>query len=266
MGWKWEEFTAPEFAEAVKQVDGTCVVPIGVIEKHGDHLPLGTDLLFVRDVTERAVAQEPAIVFPPYYLAQISEAQHCPGTVATPYQLQYEILEHTCNEIARNGMKKIILLNGHGGNEFFLPNFALSMLDKPRDYVVFIIRLGDYLHSTMQSEEWKAQMVSEFDSHGGEMETSLLMRINPNLVKMQAATNNGMRMNRLAHLPKVYTSVLWYADFPSHFAGDPTHATPEKGEFLLERFSAQVANIIKGIKADTETQRLAAEFYGRFQH
>jgi creatinine amidohydrolase len=267
MSWKWEEFTAPEFAEAVQQVDGTCIVPIGVIEKHGGHLPLGMDLLFIRNVAERAAALEPAMIFPPYYFGQIAEAKHCPGTLVTPHKLQLDLLTNACDEIARNGMKKIILLNGHGGNESFLPYFVQTMLEAPRDYVVFNIRLRDYLSPVLESPEWKAQMVSAYDSHGGEMETSMMLGVQPELVKLEAAVvEDGNRLGRLAHLPSIYTSVTWYADFPHHFAGDPTHATPEKGEFLLQRLAEQVALRIKGVKADTVTQQLAKEFYARGQH
>ncbi|MHB9022643.1 MAG: creatininase family protein [Armatimonadota bacterium] len=267
MSWKWEELTAPVFADAVKEVNGTCVVPIAVLEKHGGHLPLGMDMLFIRDVAERAAALEPAIIFPPYYFGQIAEGRHWPGTVAIPHRLQFDLLENTCQEIARNGMKKIILLNGHGGNELFLPNFAVSVLDAPRDYTVFVIRLRDYLSPVLESQEWKDQMVSEYDLHGGEMETSMMMGVNPDLVKLEAAVpEEGKRLGRLAHLPGVFTGLFWYADFPNHFAGDPTHATPRKGEFLLQRLAEQVANVVKAVKADTVTPQLAEEFYGRCEH
>ena len=111
----WEELTAPEFAAAVKSA-GACIVPLGVIEKHGDHLPLGTDLINVRALAIKAAAIEPAIVFPPYYFGQICEARHQPGTLAFHGGFLLEALRGICAEIARNGLRKIILLNGHGGN------------------------------------------------------------------------------------------------------------------------------------------------------
>ena len=77
---KWEELTAPDFVQAIHQSQGVCLLPFGIIEKHGPHLPLGTDLLDVRFAVLNAVQQEYAVVFPEYYFGQIFEAQQQPGT------------------------------------------------------------------------------------------------------------------------------------------------------------------------------------------
>ena len=79
---KWEELTGPDFVQAIHQSQGVCVLPFGILEKHGPHLPLGTDLLDVRFAVTNAVKQEYAVVFPEYYFGQIFEAKHQPGTVA----------------------------------------------------------------------------------------------------------------------------------------------------------------------------------------
>ena len=68
---QWEELTAPDFVQAIHQAEGVCVLPFGIIEKHGPHLPLGTDLLDVRFAVMNAVKQEYAVVFPEYYFGQI---------------------------------------------------------------------------------------------------------------------------------------------------------------------------------------------------
>ena len=77
---KWEELTASDFRDAVAQSKGVCILPFGILEKHGPHLPLGTDLLNVRYASLHAVEQEFAVVFPEYYFGQIFEAKHEPGT------------------------------------------------------------------------------------------------------------------------------------------------------------------------------------------
>ena len=120
----WEELTAGDFHNAIQQSQGTCLLPFGILEKHGPHLPLGTDLLNVRYVTLQAAQQEYAIVFPQYYFGQIFEAQHEPGTVAYSSQLQLALLQETTDEMARNGCKKVVIVNGHGENEHLLPFFA----------------------------------------------------------------------------------------------------------------------------------------------
>ena len=139
----WEELTAADFREAIHQSGGTCLLPFGILEKHGPHLPLGTDLLDVRYAALQAAGQEYAVVFPEYYFGQIFEAQHEPGTVAYSSRLQLELLQETTDEMARNGCKKVIIVNGHGGNENLLPYFAQTQLEKPHDYVVYVMRIPE---------------------------------------------------------------------------------------------------------------------------
>jgi creatinine amidohydrolase len=81
---KWEELTAADFRQGIQQSKGVCVLPFGILEKHGPHLPLGTDLLNVRYASLHAVDQEYAIVFPEYYFGQIFEAKHEPDGMRRP--------------------------------------------------------------------------------------------------------------------------------------------------------------------------------------
>ena len=79
---QWEELTAADFVTGIHQSQGVCLLPFGILEKHGPHLPLGTDLINARWVALHAAAEEYAVVFPPYYFGQIDEARHEPGTLA----------------------------------------------------------------------------------------------------------------------------------------------------------------------------------------
>jgi creatinine amidohydrolase len=117
----WEELTAADFREGIHRSQGTCLLPFGILEKHGPHLPLGTDLLDVRYAALHAAEQEYAVVFPEYYFGQIAEARHEPGTIAYSREMQLALLQETTDEMARNGCKKVIVVNGHGGNEHLLP-------------------------------------------------------------------------------------------------------------------------------------------------
>jgi creatinine amidohydrolase len=89
---KWEELTAGDFVKAIERSRSTCVLPFGILEKHGPHLPLGTDLINVRYVTVHGAEKEYAVVFPEYYFGQIFEARQEPGTVAYSARLQLELL------------------------------------------------------------------------------------------------------------------------------------------------------------------------------
>jgi creatinine amidohydrolase len=267
MTWKWEELTAPDFAAAAQTAKGVCVIPMGVIEKHAEHLPLGTDAIDVMRIAERAAEIEPAIIFPFYYFSQIQENKNYAGTIALRHRVIIDLLENTCEEIARNGLRKVVILNGHGGNESLLSAFTFMMLEKPRDFSLFVIRLGDYMAPVLQMPEWKEQMQSPFDHHAGEMETSLMMAVRPDLVNRAAVpAQPGDPRKRLAHLPSVLTSTWWYADFPTHYAGDARAATPGKGEFLLREMGARVATILKGIKDDTRVKPLEDEYFSRVNH
>ena len=261
---KWMDLTSAELGEAAKTT-GVCVLPMGVLEKHGDHLPLGMDMFFSDYLATHAAELEPAVVFPNHFYGQIAEGKHWPGTIAIRHDLMVSLLENVCEEIARNGFKKILILNGHGGNEGFLALFSMRLLERPRAYTVYIAALQHYLAPVLADPEWKAQMVSAYDSHGGEFETSAMLAIDASLVKLARRTPTGGRLDRLTQLP-ARAPIWWYADFPNHYAGDATHATVEKGKFLLPRFVAKVAEIIKGVKADTEAVRLQEEFYGRVEH
>ena len=79
---RWEEMTAGDFHKAVQRCKGVCVLPVSCLEKHGEHLPLGTDMLWGKALAEKAATMEPAVVFPPYYFGQINCGRHVPGTVA----------------------------------------------------------------------------------------------------------------------------------------------------------------------------------------
>lgn len=205
---KWEELTAPDFVKALEQSRGVCVLPFGIVEKHGPHLPLGADLINIRYSVTHGVEQEYAIVFPEYYFGQIFEARHEPGTLAYSPRLQLDLLQETTDEMARNGCKKILIANGHGGNNNLLPYFAQSQLATPHDYVVYIYSRSPY-------PPGRPELKTKVDSHAGESETAHTLISRPDLVHLdRAATESGADRNRLDLPPGVYTGIWWYAKFP----------------------------------------------------
>src|ERR1700730_8795934 len=107
----WEELTAGDFRSAIQQSQGTCLLPFGILEKHGPHLPLGTDLLDVRYAALHAAQQEYAVVFPEYYFGQIFEPRHEPGTVAYSRGLQLQLLQETTDEMERHVCTEVIMVN-----------------------------------------------------------------------------------------------------------------------------------------------------------
>ena len=262
----WEELTASDFPLAVKQAQGVCLVPMGVLEKHGPHLPLGTDVYSARELCFRAAQQEYCIIYPFYFAGQIFEAQQQPGTIAYSADLIYKLLDETCREIARNGIKKIILVNGHGGNNAFLQYFCQVQLATPRDYVVYVISPSTDAEAQRQIA---ALRKSSFDGHAGEVETSVMLAIRPDLVKLERANDeSGEDLNRLPlkkEFPSIQTGIWWYAQFPNHYAGDAKDANAAIGELSLASRSQNLADIIRAVKADQNALRLQEEFFRESQ-
>lgn len=263
----WEELTGDQFAQAVTDAAGVCLLPLSCLERHAHHLPLGTDMYIGREWCRRAAAIEPAVVFPDFIFTQIAEARHCPGTIAIEPSLTLQLLDHTCREIARNGFNKIVLVNAHGGNLHLLHFFVQSQLNKYRDYVIYITApplLAEDADAIAQ------QWATTVDGHAGESETSQILAIRPDLVRSDQLSDDdeGQPQGRLDTLREagVYTGIWWYADHPTHYRGNGTPASAAKGERVLDASARALARAIRVIKNDQETARLHAEFFAATQH
>jgi creatinine amidohydrolase len=264
LSYKMEELTSPLFIKAIEKAGGVAIVPLGIIEKHGPHLPLGTDLFEAREIAFNAATQEYAIVFPPYFSGQIFEAKHQPGTIAYSDELMWKMLEETCMELSRNGLKKIILLNGHGGNSSFLQYFCQSQLAKQEDYVVVMFRPGN---DPENAKEIRSLKKASLDGHAGEEETSMMYYINPALVDQEALKNeSGLDQDRLSKLPFGYTGIWWYAKYPNHFASDINAPNKRLGELLIKSEAGQLAELIKYLKKNNTIEQLQEEFFRKSQN
>ena len=255
-----QELTAVQFKEAVKKSSETVIIPMGVLEKHGPHMPLGTDVYTARDIALRAAEKEYAVVFPWYYFGQINEARQQPGTIAYSPELIWRMLQETLDELCRNGFKKIILINIHGGNAAFLEYFTMAQLSEKRDYTLYW-----YKQSYDKEVLRKANDLTMYDpinQHAGNRETSMVKSIVPDLVHPELAdTQSGEDLARLKHLDNVYTSIWWYARFPNHYAGDGSKANAEAGKLIMDSLVEQFAEVIRDIKEDKTAPALLEQFY-----
>ncbi len=259
---RWDELVASDFPKALEKSNRTCILPIGILEKHGPHSPIGTDLIHVREWAAHAVKQEYAVIFPDYFYGQINEARHQPGTFALPSRVIYDLLEATCDEIARNGFDKIIILNGHGGNPEFLHFFMQSLLNKRHNYAVYLYEARNDSAYTAQYRKMHQSAISN-DQHAGESETSVLLYYRPYLMRMdRAADQSGANQGRLP-LKNLYTPIWWYAAYPNHYAGEGAKATTEFGKFITDHEIASFIDALREVKSDTKTIPLQNEFYNR---
>ena len=258
--YKLEELTAPDFVKAVDKSSKTVILPIGVFEKHGPHMPLGTDLYTAREIALRAAEKEYTVVFPWYYFSQINEARHQPGTIAYSPELIWNVLQETLDELNRNGFDKIIIINGHGGNNSFLNYFGMSQLSKKRDYSLYWYQVS-YDREVLDKAEALTQH-DPYDQHAGNRETSMVKAIVPDLVFPEKADQqSGVDLDRLNNLNHVFTGIWWYAQYPNHYSGDGSKANKEAGELILNSVVDQFVNTIKEIKEDRNVPELQEQFF-----
>ena len=260
LSFKMEELSAPEFITAVEKSSKTIILPIGVFEKHGPHMPLGTDLYTAREIALRAAEKEYTVVFPWYYFSQINEARHQPGTIAYSPEIIWKVLQETLDELSRNGFKKIIIINGHGGNSAFLNYFGMAQLSERRDYALYWFQ-PTYDPEVIKKAEALTQH-DRYDQHAGNRETSMVKAIVPDLVHPEkAAQQSGVDLDRLKNLPNVYSGIWWYARYPNHYSGDGSKANAQAGELILNSVVEQFVKGIQNIKADKNVPELQNQFF-----
>ena len=132
----WENLREEEFDMAIEKSGGVCVLPVGCLEMHGQHLPVGTDTKTCYHIAREAAKLENVVVFPPLYFGSVPGLNMWKGTIDLSLELRLRMLDEICSEIARNGFKKIMLLNGHGGNCATFSAFVRNTLHEKKDYIV----------------------------------------------------------------------------------------------------------------------------------
>jgi len=170
-----------------------------------------------------------------------------------------KLLDNVCREIARNGCKKIVLLNAHGGNLGLVALYTMLQLYTPKDYVVSIVSPFGAIGALQQP--WPRAD----DGHAGPGETSLMLALRPDLVDMSKipADDEGKARGRLQALRAagVQIGIWWYADHPTYYVGNAAHGTAEAGERILDAIAQSIARAVRAIKADTAAKQPQHEFF-----
>jgi len=104
MQTRWEYLTPPEFKKLARE-EQVCLVPLGSLERHGDHLPYGTDTLISHHLAIKVSEAEPCVVFPPYMFSQLHESAAFAGAIALSPRLTLKVFEVLLDQIAHNGFK-----------------------------------------------------------------------------------------------------------------------------------------------------------------
>jgi len=259
---QWENLTSAELKAAVRDT-GVCIVNMSVMERHSEHLPLGTDMFIGHRLACLAAEREPAVVFPPYYFGKVFEATCYPGALAITPKLLVDLALNVFQEIARNGFKKILLFNSHGGNWALLRFLVQCNISEEKPYTLYLA--NDFVPENKVKEHNAICPIPEHE-HAGEIETSLAYALFPELVRAdRVPTEPATPRQRLAHLGGLVTGLGWYADFPEHYAGDASRATREKGEKLRDLYVGALAEQIAAVKRDEGVAALTREFFDRLR-
>ena len=247
----WGELTWPQARDRLKKVD-LALLPVGAIEQHGPHLPLDTDTYDADYLARRVAAScRPPLplVLPviPYGVSYHHE-DFC-GTFSVNPETLWRMVYEIGMSAARNGITKLVIINGHGGNGPAL-HLAAQMID--RDARIFTcVDSGE----TSDHDIYNL-LDAPNDVHAGEIETSTTLAARPELVKMDRAPRMVPRFSSRYLDFTSKRSVGWYARTAkiskSGVLGDATKATREKGEKVVTRVVDYVAELIEDIRSRYE--------------
>ena len=242
---RWSELTAEQLRQRAT-AEATVVVPVAAMEQHGPHLPVMVDSLLCSAIAERAAErvalrsppQRPVIVAPTIW-SGLSE-HHMPfgGTITLDFATFSAVLRCICRSLQRDGFERILLLNGHGGNEAALR----VVVDELTADGALALATATYWH--LAAEPIRAILKRQSGlRHACEAETSMVLALRPELVDPSRFAEA-----RAAEDTDGASGAYRWRSFPERTAsgtiGDPTAASAEKGERLLDATSAAVADLL----------------------
>ncbi len=251
----WGELRRAELAEARRQ-GAVVLVPVGAVEQHGRHLPVDTDTHSVTEIAVRAarsLAEPRVLVVPtvPYGLS----AHHMGflGTITLRFETLAGLIADICRSVHAHGFRKIVLLNGHGGNSALLSAVAGSLVAEK----VYVACLTYWTPIAAELKEIGQSALGGM-SHACEMETSVQLYLRPHLVDVAEAfaapatpLTSFFTADFRAPGPATYT-LDFQLDAVDGVRGDPTVATPQKGERIVAAAVAKLAQFLREFAAVPE--------------
>ncbi|MFC1452873.1 creatininase family protein [Verrucomicrobiota bacterium] len=246
MDYYWIRNTEKTVAALRRATRGVAVLPLGSIESHGPHLPLGADPLCIEHIMARVLAKVKVAVLPTFIYSFVASARMHPGAIHIPSALVMDLAEHICDEVARNGFNKIVLIHGHGGNPFLGSSFTRRVLEKEKPYAVYSIPV-----LPGRREEMFAQCETTDIGHACELETSLCLAACPELVNMKALGRKTFASRPGPDVGCAVTPADWIARHPEMAVGYPQKADADKGDRILQIWADVIADCLRRIKKDT---------------
>ena len=281
METRWLYTTSENFPALVEVSKGVCVIPMGCVEKHGLHLPLGTDIIHSSYIAHMASQMENVCIFPDFTFGDVStNAAVYPhgsmpaGSITISVELEMMLLEELCEQVARNGFKKILIYNGHGGNCNWLSTFLRKMTNKKHDFVVATCmmklpvphKMAEYLEANgsgsipeLTPEDEK--LIKDYHEmgmkigHGCMSETAFIMAAAPESVKMdRLGIVSGLSTGVADYFKDAGISIMdggWWVNYPHALSGhDPVGCNERIGKAAARMEAERLANAIKVMKDD----------------
>lgn len=230
-----EELTSYEFEGLSKKIKGV-ILPIGSIEAHGPHLPLGTDLFTIYEICKRLIQRIEVFLAPPLYFGLCRSTRDIPGTLSLRGETLKSLLFDLLESFYRQGLRRFIILSGHAGgtHNAFIVDTAEIFLEKYPQTHFFVADIINLLKDTL-----KELGIPESDSHAGEWETSLMLYLKKELVKPL-----DQAFEDYPAFPKYYVVSEKKRFWSSGIWGNPLQATPEKGKIITERLITKLIALL----------------------
>jgi creatinine amidohydrolase len=247
----WWDLTTRDFA-ALDAERLVAILPVGAVEQHGPHLPVGVDAAINAGIVGRAVELMPqscpALVLPMTPVGKSDEHLAFPGTLTLSHETLGRVWYELGESVHRAGLRKILFFNSHGGQ----PQLGEIVCRDLR------VKLGMLAASAMWPQ--LIDMTDLFDAaeikhgiHGGQIETSMMLHLHPGLVRMERAENFGsvtVEVEREAELMgRGATYFGWQAQDlnPAGACGNAAGATAELGKKLVERAAMGLVKLVEEI-------------------
>ena len=236
--------------EQVDKEKTIVMIPLGATEQHGDQAPLGTDMMigtamprYIKEEMEKEDPDFPMLVFPTLPVGLSVEHMDFCGSVTLKPDTYYKMLYEITESIASHGFRRFVFLICHGGNRPIVDALA-RQLRHDLGILPFVLASGAFFHPEVQKT---VSPGNTFDFHGGEMETSMVMAICPDSVKLEhsrAGYKTAYEGKKAIRFSGEHALNWMGRDFttreeqPIGIGGDPSGASAEKGETIL-RVSAR---------------------------
>jgi creatinine amidohydrolase len=225
--------------------DTPVVFPVAALEQHGRHLPLFTDSLLLGEVVHRTAERlDNRVLFAPLqWLGNSDHHLDFPGTLSAPPRVYLDLLNGLIDNFVRHGFRRLVFLNGHGGND--VPGkqvvFEARQRYRERGDLLFLFATYWYLASPQRPDLVQTRM-----GHACEWETSMILRLAPHLVGDRTLSEAVPFGNPFEPASRGW--VTQDRTVPGHI-GDPRAASAEKGEYLFETFAAGAVALLERVIA-----------------